>query len=137
MEINYVAIVVCAVISMIVGAVWYGPLFGKKWMEIVGVDAQDKKAREKMQKSAGPLYFIQFVLVLFQLYVLSYYIKGWRDVSGVTNALWIWGAFVMPTIAGSAMWTNDKPKVVKARFLIQSGYQLVLFILFGFILGTW
>ena len=90
-----------------------------------------------MQKSAGPLYAIQFVLTLLQVYVFAHYVKGWDDVSGLTNAFWIWLAFIMPTIAGSAMWTNDKPSVVKARFLIQSGYQLVIFMLFGLILGAW
>ena len=47
LELNYVAVLVCAVVSMVVGAVWYGPLFGKQWMEVIGINAKDKKAREK------------------------------------------------------------------------------------------
>lgn len=137
MEINYFAVFVCAVLSMGIGALWYGPLFGKKWMEIIGADANDMKAREKMQKSAGPLYLIQFLLTLFQVWVLAYYIEGWKDALGVENALWIWSAFVVPILAGVAMWNNDSAKVSWARFLIQAGYQLVIFILFGFILGLW
>lgn len=137
MEVNFLAILVCAIFSMVLGAVWYGPLFGKKWMEIIGIDAKDKKAREKMQKEAGPLYAVQFLLVLFQVFVLAFYIKGWEEASGVQNALWIWAAFIMPTIAGSTMWTNGSNRIKMARFLIQSGYQLVLFVTFGFILGVW
>lgn len=136
-QINYVAVLVCSVLAMALGAIWYGPLLGKIWMEVVGVDAKDKVAREKMQKSAGPLYVIQFLLTLFQVYVFAYYVKGWNEVSGVTNAIWIWAAFIMPTVAAASMWTNDRPKVQKARFLIQAGYQLVLFIMFGIILGGW
>lgn len=135
--VNYWAILVSAVIAMVLGAIWYGPLFGKKWCEIVGVDMNDMEARKKMQKSAMPLYFIQFVLTLFQVYVLAHYIKGWSDVSGIENSLWIWGAFVMPTIAAGSMWNNDSAKVSWARFLIQAGYQLILFVIFGFILGVW
>lgn len=137
LAVNYMAILVCAVLSMVIGSVWYGPLFGKKWMEIVGANPKDKKAREEMQKSAGPLYLIQFLLTLFQVYVFAYYVKGWSEVSGVTNGLWIWAAFIMPTLAGASMWTNEKPAMQRARFLIQSGYQLVLFVVFGFILGAW
>lgn len=136
-QINIWAVVVCAVLSMVLGYIWFGPIFGKKWMEIVGADRMDIEARKKMQKSAGPLYVVQFFLSLFQAYVLAYYIAGWKEASGFENALWIWAAFIMPVIAGTAMWNNDSKKIAWARFLIQSGYQLVLFAMFGLILGVW
>lgn len=46
MNINIWAVLACAIISMPIGAIWYGPLFGKKWMEIVGMKEEDVKARE-------------------------------------------------------------------------------------------
>ena len=137
MTINYYAILVSAILAMVVGAIWYGPLFGKKWMEVVGINPSDMKARKKMQKSAGKLYVIQFLLTLFQVYVLAFYVAGWTDASGVENALWIWAAFVIPTVAGAAMWNNDSAKISWARFLIQGGYQLAIFLMFGLILGYW
>ncbi len=137
LQINYMAVFVCAVLSMVLGAVWYGPLFGKKWMEILGTDPKDTKAIKKMQKEAGPMYMVQFLITLFQVYVFAYYVKGWSDVSGITNAFWVWIAFIVPTLAGSAMWTNEKSENKRARFLIQAGYQLVLFTMFGFVLGAW
>jgi hypothetical protein len=75
-------------------------------------------------------------LVLLQLYVLSHYIKGW-EVSGIENALWIWLGFVVPTLAAAAMWNNDPNRIKLARFGIQAGYQLVIFVIFGFIISTW
>jgi len=137
MEINYLAVFVCAVLSLFVGAVWYGPLFGKKWAEIVGGDFETAEARREMQKRVMPLYITQFLLTLFQVMILAFYIEGWKDASGLENSLWIWAAFVMPTIAGAAMWNNDSAKISWARFLIQSGYQLVVFAMFGLILGVW
>lgn len=136
-EINYFAVIVCAILAMVLGYLWYGPFFGKKWMEIVGVNPNDLEARKKMQKNAGILYFIQFALTLFQVWILAYYIGGWQGASGLENALWIWAAFVIPVVAGTAMWNNDSRKVSWARFLIQGGYQLVLFAMFGIILGVW
>lgn len=137
MEINYLAVLACGVASMIIGSIWYGPLFGKKWMKIIGATEMDIQKRKEMQKKAMPLYSISFVLALFQAYVLAYYIAGWTDASGVENALWIWAAFIMPTVAGASMWNNDSAKVSWSRFLIQAGYYLVLFIVFGLILGYW
>jgi len=137
MEINIWAVLVCAVLSMVVGSIWYGPLFGKKWIEITGADMSDLEKRKEMMKGVWKLYLTQFILTLFQVYVLAYFIKGWAEVSGVTNALWIWAAFIMPTVAGASMWNNDSAKISWARFLIQGGYQLILFIMFGLILGLW
>ncbi|MBI5733369.1 MAG: DUF1761 domain-containing protein [Candidatus Kerfeldbacteria bacterium] len=137
MTINYWTVLICAVLAMVIGAIWYGPLFGKKWMEIVNIKPTDLAAREKMQTGVWKLYFVQFLLTLFQVYVLAFYIAGWKDASGLENSLWIWAAFVMPIIAGTAMWNNDSAKISWARFLIQGGYQLILFVLFGLVLGYW
>lgn len=135
--INYWAILVCGIVAMAIGALWYGPLFGKKWLEIVGATEATLEAREKMQKSAGPLYGIQFLLILFQVLVLSHLLADTERVSGIERSLWIWGAFVIPTLAGSVMWTNEENKMKWARFLIQGGYQLVLFIIFGIVIHYW
>lgn len=143
MEIYLLQALVCAVVSMVIGGIWYGPLFGKTWMRILNVTPEDVEARKKMQKSAGPLYIVQFLLTLFQAYVLVHFIEIWSVQNGgsipypIETALWIWAAFILPTIAGASMWTNDSSKVKWARFLIQTGYQLVLFVVFGLILHYW
>lgn len=136
-SINYIAILVGAVISMAIGAVWYGPLFGKKWLEIAGVNPSDLEARKKMQKSAGPLYVVQFALTLFQVLVLAHLIADTTKVTGMERALWIWAAFVIPTLAGAVMWTNEQSKMKWTRFFIQGGYQLVIFFIFGLLLQYW
>jgi len=136
-SVNYLAIAAGAVFSMVLGFVWYGPLFGKKWIEIMGVDPADLEARKKMQKSAGPLYGVQFLLTLFQVFVLAHLIADTQKVGGLERALWIWAAFIIPTLAGAVMWTNETGKLKWARFLIQGGYQLVLFTAFGLLLHYW
>jgi hypothetical protein len=137
MQINYLAALVCAVIAMFVGFLWYGPIFGKKWLEITGANNVDAERRKEMMKGVWKLYITQFLLALFQIIVLAFYIKGWTDASGLENALWIWAAFVMPTVAAASMWNNDSAKVSWARFLLQAGYQLVIFAIFGLVLGLW
>jgi hypothetical protein len=137
LSVNYFAIVVGAVLSMVIGAVWYGPLFGKKWLEIVGATAEDLEARKKMQAAAGPLYVVQFVLTLFQVLVLAHLVADTTRVGGLERSLWIWAAFVIPTLAGAVMWTNEEGRRKWARFLIQGGYQLTIFIVFGLLLQFW
>lgn len=138
MEINYLAVFGCAVLAMIVGYIWYGPIFGKQWAALIGADTNDETAAKEMQKSMTKLYVIQFLLVAFQVWVLSFYIKGAIDVmSGLSNALWIWAGFVIPTLAASIMWNGESGGAQMKRFLIQAGYQLIMLAIFGYILGNW
>jgi hypothetical protein len=90
-----------------------------------------------MQKAAGPLYGIQFLLTLFQAYILAGYLANWTAISGLHQSLLIWSAFIMPIVAGSSMWNNDSKKIAWTRFLLQAGYQLILFVVFGLILSYW
>jgi hypothetical protein len=137
LSVNYWAILAGAVLSMVIGAIWYGPLFGKKWMELNGVSTLSEEEMKKMQKTAGPLYLAQFLLTIFQVLVLAHLVADTELAGGLERSLWIWAAFVIPTLAGAVMWTSEKSKFKWSRFLIQSGYQLVIFAVFGLLLQFW
>lgn len=157
-------VIICAVFAMILGAIWYGPLFGRAWMKIIGADKYDEKRRKEMQKSAGPLYLIQFMLVFVQVWFIGMVVNVWGKLAELTfecndaigdaaqmcvfpdatstpiiigRTILLWFVFVIPTVAACSMWTADPGKVRWARLLIQSGYYLVLFAIFGLILGLW
>lgn len=135
MEIQFITVLLLAIFSMALGAVWYGPLFGKAWMHIIGATELDMQRRKEMQRRAMPLYGVQFILTFLQVYILAHFIKGWENATGIETALWLFAGFIIPTLAAGAMWNNDSAKVSWARFLIQSGYQLILFIVFGVVLS--
>lgn len=137
MEINFLVVILGAVIAMVLGAIWYGPIFGKTWLKIIGATEMDKVKRQEMQSKAKPLYLIQFALALFQVFVLARFTLSLSNVSALETALWLWAGFIIPTVAAGAMWNNDSRQVAWTRFLIQTGYQLVLFVLLGLILGLW
>ena len=137
MNINYWAIIVCGILSIVMGSVWYGPIFGKLWMRLCGVDVNmPAEEMKRKQQEAMPLYVIQLALSLFQLFVLVH-LTGFTVKSGILSALWVWGGFVLPTTAGACMWNADSNKMKLQRFLVQAGFQLVSFIVFGAILGGW
>ncbi|MDO8488446.1 MAG: DUF1761 family protein [bacterium] len=35
--VNYLAILAAAVLSMVLGFLWFGPLFGQTWMKLMGL----------------------------------------------------------------------------------------------------
>ena len=134
-DVNYLNVLISAVLAMVLGTVWYGFLFKKQWMEIIGVSGLTEEEQKMKQRESMRLYFIQFVLVIMQAYVVTFYVKGFGTMIGIENALLLWFAFVMPTLAGSSMWTNDSRRISLMRFFIQLGYQFLMFVVFGFILS--
>ena len=117
--INYWAVVGGAIFLFVMGMTWYGPLFGKTWMRIMGVESMTKEEIAKAQKEMMPMYMIQVALGLVTSFVLYYFVQ----LIGMHVAFWIWLGFSMPMAAG-AMWDTEKKWVMK-KFLITAGYQLV------------
>ncbi len=135
MVINYLAVVASAIIAMAIGFVWYGPLFGKTWAKVSGLSEMSEEAQKKMMKESNKLYAVQFLITLFQVWVLARSFSGSPDAP--QNMVWIWAAIVIPTLVSAIMWTSDSPKAKWMKLLIQGGYQLIIFVFFGLVLGMW
>ncbi len=139
MEIHFLPVLACAVLSIILGSLWYGPLFGKLWMRLMKVDEEcmsDPIKKKAAQKQAMPLYLLQFVLSLLQIWVLAKFIVS-SSGSGIGTALWILIGFILPMAAQGSMWNSDTKKDNWTRFLVVGGFNLVLFVILGFILSVW
>ncbi len=140
-DVNYLAVLVAAVASMIVGGIWYGPLFGKLWMQGMGWDPNHKELMDKMKKSAGPAYFQQFIGSLIMAFVLSLFVGVlnalyWGNQLGMVVFLGVflpWLGFILPVKYGDKLWGGKKMKYLS----IDLGYYLVLLLVMGVILALW
>lgn len=131
-EVNYLVILGCTVAGMALGALWYGPLFGKQWCKLNGVDPNNAVEVARMKQGMMPIMVLQLLFTFLFAYVLFYYLKGAEaDMSYWSNALWIWAGFIVPTLASSVMWTNESKKQQKKRFAIQAGFNLVNILMFA------
>lgn len=135
-SINYVAVLVCAVLSMIIGAIWYSPiLFGNMWMKAVGIDPT--KLDKKKQMSEGmKVMGIHFVFLLISMFVLAHFAKysGATDlVSGLTLGFWVWLGFLVTSLYPAYSYENRS--LVSYGLLL--GYDLVCFLISGAILAMW
>ena len=140
-DVNYWAVLVGGVVAMIVGGLWYGPLFGKAWMRGMGWDPNNAELMEKMKKKAGPAYLQMFILALVQAYVLAHGIWAFGiampDVTGVSAGLqsgfWIWLGFVLPIKYGDKLWGGKQFKYVA----VDLAYYLVILLITGVIISVW
>ena len=132
-DINYLAVLVAAIASMFVGFLWYGPLFGKTWMKLMGFSEATMK---KMKMTATKAYVIAFIVALVSAYVLARfvdYIQAATMGDAIAAAFWIWLGFMTPLNLGSVLWENKPMKL----FLINVAHNLVALIIAAIILTIW
>ena len=130
---------VCGILSLFLGMIWYNQkTFGKSYMKALGADTNISPEKMKeIQKKMWQLFLTQFILAAFQAWVLSMFILQNSQISPLNTSIWIWAGFVMPTLAGSAIWGTRPRKDAWSIFLITSGYQLTMFIIFTLIIKIW
>lgn len=135
MSINYWAVLVAAIASMVVGSIWYGPLFGKIFMAASGMDKMSAGEKAAMKSRMTISYFGQFVASLVMFYVLARFTDGMAEagvMGGMAVAFWAWLGFVVPLALGNAIWGGKK-----AMFWLGVGNMFVTLLIAGAIIGGW
>jgi hypothetical protein len=135
--VNLWAVLVAAVSTMVVGFLWYSPvLFAKPWTVLMGYDPNDKAKMDEMRKSMGKSFGISFVASLIAAFVLGKII----EVTTVDSALYgmkigfaVWLGFVTTVQLTAKLFGNQPTKL----YLINTGYQLVCYLVMGAILAVW
>lgn len=131
---NYLAVLVGALINMVVGSLWYSPiLFAKPWMKLIG-----KSEKDGMGKGSemGKLYGVTFAAALVMSYVLMRLILDLHvmgAVWGIKIALWVWLGFTAATTISDYLFAKRPLKL----YAINAGYYLVVSVLLGALFGVW
>jgi uncharacterized SAM-binding protein YcdF (DUF218 family) len=137
MGINVWAALVAALATMVIGFLWYSPLlFARPWMVLMGYDPNDKDKLAEMQKSAGPMYAMSLVASLLSAAVLGKIIAIATvntAVYGMKIGLAVWLGFVTTVQLTNALFSKQPVKL----YAINTGYQLVCYLVMGAILGAW
>lgn len=130
-HINHLAVFVCALLSLVIGALWYSPvLFFKAWQRETGLT-------DEQVAKANPLK--TYSLTLFLAWIISYNLAF---LLGDSKTTWQWG-LVAGLLAGVG-WAVTMFVIISLfeqrsvkYMLINCGYITVYFALIGFVLGIW
>ena len=137
MGINIWSVLVAAVATMILGFLWYSPfLFANPWMRLMGIDPNDKAKLAEMQKGAGKLYGLSFVASIASAVVLAKIIAITTVNTlpyGLKVGFAVWVGFVTTVQLTGALFGKQPSKL----YLINTGYQLVCYLVMGAILAVW
>lgn len=140
---NLLAVLLCGLLSMVLGSLWYGPLFGKPWMKMMGFHQSDIDAAKKkgfVGSGMAKSYSLMLVGSLLTAFVLShlitfaelYFAKPGVE-TGLLTAAGTWLGLIAPVTMGSVLWENKSWKL----WLLNNGYQLCYLLIASVILVSW
>lgn len=133
-EINFWAVLVSAIASMVIGTIWYGPLFGKIYMRETGMDKMTEEEKAQGKKKMWGAYIGQFIASLVMFYILAYAIYaasvGMKDA--IHMAIFAWLGFIVPVKLSDALWGGKM-----YLFWLSIGGQLVTLLAGAAIISLW
>jgi hypothetical protein len=130
-NINYLAVIVAALSSFMVGWIWYGPLFGKIWMRLHGFTEEDLK---KGNLSMPVIMVINYMATALAALAIAMFIgpeanAGFGIFAGLMIAIfWIGTSWLNDVLYENKPW---------GLFFINVGYTVVIYAIMGAILGAW
>ena len=132
LKINHLAVLVAVVLQFVLGFLWYGPLFGDAWMEMVGLDmdtimADPAGAGEWITNiiaSVAGIYLLAWLFVKLEVYSL---------IAGAYYGLLIGFVFVLLSNMTSGMFAKDPYGLA----WITGGFTTVGLTVGGAVLGAW
>jgi len=133
---NYLAIIVGAVILQAVGFFWYSDTgFGKPWRALMGINDAKAKAM-KDGGGMGKTMTTASIAGLIMVFILAYavaYSQATTLISGAITGFWIWLGFIATTMLNSVLFEQKPTKL----YYINIGYYLVSLLIIGGLLAVW
>ncbi len=136
LTLHFGAIALATGAYMLIGMLWFGPLFGKKWIKLMGFteSSMKKMPLTPLQAMAGGA-----VAAFLMAFVMAHDIFVWRQFFGESVSpafcafqmgLWVWLGYVATSQVGMVLWEG---KSWKLFFLVTAhsfvAYQAMAFIL--------
>jgi len=122
-DVNYLAVFLAAVASMIIGGLWYSPLlFGTLWTQLSGMTKQ--QIEEAKHKSMTKVYVLQFIVSLIIACTLAH-VFALLAVTTLSYALetmfYLWLGFIATVMVGKVLWESRSWSL----YLLDATYYLV------------
>ncbi|HZX20709.1 MAG TPA: DUF1761 domain-containing protein [archaeon] len=120
LSVNIVSVIAAGVAAMVIGFIWYGPLFGKKWLSLMGMkeSTMDNKKKMPMMALAG------LVAAIITAWILAAFMQAAYVVTldgALMVAFFVWLGFQATITIGSVLWEGKSVSL----FVLNAAHQLV------------
>lgn len=143
-DINYISIIVVALVPNVLGAIYYGPLLGKQWLHSLNYTSEDMKGRNEAV-IYGAALLLSFVIAFFLKFLIevmhkevgqsgeivfrSFHTFGHGALHGAGLAI----GLVIPIIISLGLFQKTK----MSNVIINCVFWLLCFSIMGGILDSW
>jgi hypothetical protein len=131
--INWLAVIVSGAAAMVIGFMWYGPLFGKAWMKANKFTEKDMKKMKITPKAAMCFGTINSFVMAVLLALIFSALKSNSLVDGIIAGLVLWAGIAATTRVNSVIF-EQRPL---SLYIINAGYDLTTILAMGIILSVW
>jgi hypothetical protein len=134
-DINYWAVIVATLSSMVVGSIWYTPrVFGKYWMRVTGVTPSDRPADAVVPILVTLLVsFITAWVLAGAAFISQDFYGGSFLGNSIITALVLWAGFTAARFV-----THDAfDKRPSGLTILNISHELVTVVIMALIIGVW
>ena len=136
-SINWLAVIACVVVSMIIGAIWFGTkTFYPMWWKSIGRSEKDDPGQGmNMGLMWGLTIFaslVQAVFMALMVNAMGSMSGGATLASGATAGFLLWLGFAAPSALTNKLFANQL-----TAWVLEQGNHLITFVVMGAILGAW
>lgn len=133
--INWIAVLVATLATMVVGSVWYAPgVFGNAWMKLAGLNKKqlEKNGFKPILVAIVAGFVTSFVLAHFSYLAYIFYAQDYSFLAAsLTTAFWAWLGFTAVRIVTHDSFEGRRKKLS----LLTVSHELVTFMAIGLIIG--
>jgi len=127
--INYLVIILTALVNMFIGYLWYSRfMFGNRWLILIG------RTELQLKKMGNFIYLYSFLASLVMSYVLAVIIS-FSEVNSIIGGAFVgfilWLGFIATTSLNSFLFAGRSSRL----YLIDNGYYLLSLMIMGGLLA--
>ena len=139
-SINWLAVLLCVVASMIIGSIWFSPkVFYPAWWKAIG--KTDKDMQDMSKGSASGMWatwggvivssLVQAIFMNLMVNAMGSMSGGSTLASGAMAGFFLWLGFVAPSSLTNKLFADRVP-----AWIYEAGNHLVTFVVMGAIAGA-
>ncbi len=128
-DLNWLAVVVAAVVQQIVGFLWYGPLFGRMWLQAVGKTREELGSPTIAIAVSVVCSFVTAIAIALLLTLADETSLGLGIAVGFVAAV----GLAATSVATSNAFDGDPPRATA----LYVAYTIVSTTAMGAIIGAW
>ena len=128
-DVNWLAVLLGTVLSMALGALWYGPLFGQLWLRLISKTEDELESSPTMYIKTAVAAFLG--MLALNLVVIAFGATGFVD--GLVA-----GAFIFVGIGATTTFvytTFEGP--TEQVWLLYVAYHLIVYLVMGGVFAIW